>query len=162
MNKSYLITALIVTSLLLASLSFAGPMGGRGGDCPGWERNPAVEQLPQEKKDLLRTLLTAHRQDTQPLRDSMWEKRTLLKALSHNPNTTPETITALVKEMSTLRQQLQAKRDSLQARVAKDIGIELPPFFDGAGKKGRHGRDGHGQRFMERGPAPDGPMDPDA
>lgn len=162
MKKSHLITILVVTSMLLAGLSFAGPMRGMGGNCPGFDQHPAVQQLPQEKQDLLRALLTEHRKDTQPLRNTMWEKRTLLKALSHNPNTKPETITALVKEMSDLRQQLQAKHYSLQTKVSAEVGIELPPFFDGPGKKGRDGRGGHGPRHMERGPAPDGPMSPDA
>ena len=136
MKRTTLIaTVAIIGIITISTLSFAGPrMGGRG-DCQGLERNPAVAQLTQEKQDLLKTILDEHRAQTEPLRDGMWEKRTLLKALSVNPNTKPETITGLVREMSDLRAQLRSKRDALEARVEKEVGIELPM---GPGQRGEH------------------------
>ncbi len=151
-------TLAIVGIIVFSTLTFAGPMRGMGanGDCPGWDRNQAVQQLPQEKQDLLKSILAEHRKDTAPLHDSMWEKRTLLEALSANSNTKPEEIKALVREMSELRAQMQTKRDALQARVSKEVGIDLPMGFgrhDGRQGKGGHGRGNgdFGSRGMGRG-----------
>ena len=133
-------TLAIVGIIALSTLSFAGPMRGMGGmnGCPGGP-NPAVEQLTQEKQDLLKSILAEHRKEAAPLHNSMWEKRTLLEALSANSNTKPEEIKALVREMSELRAQMQTKRDALQARVSKEVGIDLPMGFD------RRGMGGHGR-----------------
>lgn len=160
-RTSLIATVAIVGIIAVTSLSFAGPrMGGRG-DCQGFERNPAVAQLTQEKRDLLKTILDEHRTQTQPLRDGMWEKRTLLKALSVNPNAQPETITALVREMGDLRSQLRANRDALEARVEKEVGIDLPRGFGqrgehrggkgGMGGRSRDGRGGFGPCGMDQG-----------
>ncbi len=139
-------TLAIVGIIALSTLSFAGPMRGMGGmnGCPGGP-NPAVEQLTQEKQDLLKSILAEHRKEAAPLHNSMWEKRTLLEALSANSNTKPEEIKALVREISELRAQMQTKRDALQARVSKDVGIDLP-MGDRRGMGG-HGRGmgGHGR-----------------
>lgn len=142
-------TLAIVGIIALSTLSFAGPMRGMGGmggmngmngmnGCPGGP-NPAVEQLTQEKQDLLKSILAEHRKEAAPLHNSMWEKRTLLEALSANSNTKPEEIKTLVREISELRAQMQTKRDALQARVSKEVGIDLPMGFD------RRGMGGHGR-----------------
>lgn len=135
-------TLAIVGIIALSTLSFAGPMRGMGGmggmnGCSGGP-NPAVEQLTQEKQDLLKSILAEHRKEAAPLHNSMWEKRTLLEALSANSNTKPEEIKALVREISELRAQMQTKRDALQARVSKDVGIDLP-------MGDRRGMGGHGR-----------------
>ena len=122
MKRTTRIAILAIFGIIaLSSMTFAGPMHGTGmrGDCAGWNRNPAVQQLPQEKQDLVKSILDEHRKDTAGLRNSMWEKRTLLHALSANPNATPESITALVREIGDLRAQMQTKRDALEARVSK-------------------------------------------
>ncbi|WP_051307052.1 periplasmic heavy metal sensor [Desulfomicrobium escambiense] len=144
-RTSIIATLAIVGIIAVSSLGFAGPMRGMGGrgDCQALDRNPAVAQLTQEKQDLLKAILDEHRKETQPLRDTMWEKRTLLKALSGNPNTKPEAITALVREMGDLRGQLHAKRDALEARVQKEVGINLPMGF--GHRDGHRGMGGRGQ-----------------
>lgn len=150
MKSSRIIATLAIVGIIAVStLSFAGPMRGMGGrgDCQALDRNPAVAQLTQEKQDLLKAILDEHRKETQPLRDTMWEKRTLLKALSGNPNTKPEAITALVREISDLRGQLHAKRDALESRVQKDVGIDLPMGPGHRGMGGR-GQGGFGHRSM--------------
>ena len=65
---------------------------------------------------------------------------------------------ALVGELSDMRAQMQTKREALQARVSKEIGIDLPMGF---GKHDRRGKGGHGrghgefgQRGMGRGMNP--------
>ena len=149
MKRTSSIAILAIFGIIaLSSLAFAGRGMGMRGDCTGWNQNPAVQQLPQEKQDLLKNILDEHRKDTTALRNSMWEKRTLLQALSANPNTTPEAITALVREIGDLRGQMQTKRDALEARVSKEVGIELPM---GMGKHGRHGQGGMGQGGMGQG-----------
>ena len=140
MKRTASIATLAIFGIIaLSTLSFAGPMRGMGGmnGCPGGP-NPAVEQLTQEKQDLLKSILAEHRKEAAPLHNSMWEKRTLLEALSANSNTKPEEIKALVREISELRAQMQTKRDALQARVSKDVGIDLP-------MGDRRGMGGHGR-----------------
>lgn len=152
-NKALIGTLTVVSIVVLGTLSFAGPMRGMGGgygDCPAGNRNAAVEQLTQEKRDLLKSILDEHRKETSALHESMWEKRTLLRALSVNPNTKPETLTALVKEIGQLRTQMQTQREALQTRVAKEVGIEMPfGFGRGEGHRG-HGRDGSGRNGCNR------------
>lgn len=150
MKRTSSIAILAIFGIIaLGSMAYAGPGMGMRGDCTGWNQNPAVQQLPQEKQDLLKSILDEHRKDTTTLRNSMWEKRTLLHALSANPNTTPEAITALVREIGDLRGQMQTKREALEARVSKEVGIELPM---GMGKHGRHGKGGRGHGgFGQRG-----------
>ena len=158
-------TLAIVGIIALSTLSFAGPLRGMGGmnGCPGGP-NPAVEHLTQEKQDLLKSILAEHRKEAAPLHNSMWEKRTLLEALSANSNTKPEEIKALVREISELRAQMQTKRDALQARVSKEVGIDLPMGFDRRGMGG-HGRGmgGFGPNVMGQDMGPeDAPGAPDA
>ena len=165
MKRTTRIAILAIFGIIaLSSMTFAGPMRGMGmrGDCTG-AQNPAIQQLPQEKQDLLKSILDEHRKETAGLRSSMWEKRTLLEALSANSNTKPEEIKALVREMSDLRTQLETKRDALEARVSKEVGIELPMGFGmhdrrGMGGHGR-GHGGFGQRGM--GPGMGAGMNPD-
>lgn len=167
MKKASSIAILAIFGIIaLSTLTFAGPMRGMGGkgDCQGFRQSQVMEQLPQEKQDLFKSILSEHRKDTEPLRNAMWEKRTLLKALSSNPNTKPETITGLVGEMSDLRAQMQAKRNALQERVSKEVGIDLPM---GMGKHDRHGKGGRGhggfgKRGMGQGMAPAPTEAPDA
>jgi zinc resistance-associated protein len=157
MKKASSIAILAIFGIIaLSTLTFAGPMRGMGGkgDCQGFRQNQIMEQLPQEKQDLLKSILDEHRKDTEPLRNAMWEKRTLLKALSSNPSAKPETITALVGEMSDLRTQMQAKRDALQDRVSKEVGIDLPMGMGKHDRHGKGGRGGFGQRGMGQGMAP--------
>lgn len=145
MTNTRTTTLTLLTLMLLAALATADPVlaGQRPGQQDGAAARSAVAQLPQDKKDLLRTILTAHRKEVQPLRDSMWEKRTLLHALSTNPNTTPDTIKALVKEMADLRIKLRESHEALEAKVLKEVGIQLPhrPAFG----RGMH-RGGQGMR----------------
>jgi zinc resistance-associated protein len=155
MKRTTSIAILAIFGIIaLSSMTFAGPMRGMGmrGDCTGTQ-NPAIQQLPQEKQDLLKSILDEHRKDTAGLRSSMWEKRTLLEALSANSNTKPEEIKALVREMSDLRAQMQTKRDALEARVSKEVGIELPMGFGNHDRRGMggHGRGGFGQHGMGQG-----------
>ena len=167
MKRTTRIAILAIFGIIaLSSMTFAGPMRGMGmhgtgmrGDCAGWNQNPAVQQLPQEKQDLLKTILDEHRKNTAGLRNSMWEKRTLLHALSANPNATPESITALVREIGDLRAQMQTKRDALEARVSKEVGIELPMGF---GNHDRRGMGGHGRGMGQgMGPGMGADMNPD-
>jgi len=156
MKRTTLIAILAIFGIIaLSTLTFAGPMRGKGmrGDCPGWNQNPAVQQLTQEKQDQLKSILDEHRKEMTPMHNAMREKRTLLKALSANSNTKPEAITALVGESSDLRAQAQTKREALQSRVSKEIGIDLPMGFGMHDRRGMGGR-GHGdfgQRGMRQG-----------
>ena len=173
MKRTKTIAILAIFGIIaLSTLTFAGPMRGGmqgmgGGDCSGWNKNPAIQQLPQEKQDLLKSIMDEHRKEMTPMQNAMWEKRTLLKALSANPNTKPETITALVGELSDLRAQAQTRREALQSRVSKEIGIDLPMGFGKHDRRGMGGR-GHGdfgQHGMGRGmnPAPNSaPVTPGA
>lgn len=147
MKKTSIVSVGVVMALLLASMTFAGPMHKGQHDFRGG-MGVALDQLTPEKRAAFEALMDAHRQDVRPLHNTMWQKRMELKALSSNPNTKPEVLTALVAEMAEIRAQLQTKGDALRAKVRKDIGLELP---DRAFGMGRDGGRGHGRGF-HRGP----------
>ncbi|MDY0276044.1 MAG: periplasmic heavy metal sensor [Desulfomicrobium sp.] len=164
--KKSMITLLTLMALVLTSFAYAqGPGYGRGMGC--WGGNyQAWDQLTPEKHELVRNLFDAHHKDTAALRSSMWEKQTLLDTLAANPATSPETLTALIREMGQLRTQMEEKQEILRAKINKEIGINIPmdcghygygPGRGGYGHMGGHmgyGRHmgGYGPGYNDEGP----------
>ena len=136
MKKTTLISLTTALIILFAAVSFAGP--ARDGKRQGGQDRmvQVVNQLSPEKRALFESIIDEHRKDVRPLRNTMWQKRTELKALSANPNTKPETLTAIVAEMADARVKLQEKGDALRARIKKEVGIDFPPSRFGQGRPG--------------------------
>lgn len=152
-NKTLIITLALVAMVGLASFAIAGPgrqagfgNGGHGsmgiGNCgPRMGYNPAqIAQLTPEKQEAYKKIMDAFRTKMTPLREAMWQKRLELKALSPNPNTQPDEIRALVKEMGALHSQIRTEHEDLKNRLEKEIGLKV-------GKGGfHHPRRGNGMR----------------
>lgn len=124
-----------------------GPGAGMGAGmgCPGM----MAASIPPEKQAAFDALLEAHHAEAAPLHDALWAKHEELRALAANPNTKPETIQALVKELTDLRAQLRVKGDAFRAKVKSELGVTLPAGMGhgwgmgGCGKMGGRGM-GHG------------------
>jgi zinc resistance-associated protein len=137
MKRNMIITTAVIAVLLTASLVFAGRYGT--GNCPrqggGAGSGPVLEQMTPEKQQAFETLRQTFRDRMLTLRDQMWVKRAELQALSVNPNTKPETLTGLVKELGDLRSTMQQERNSFHEQVRSEIGIELGKGRLGMGKR---------------------------
>ncbi|GAB1409427.1 hypothetical protein MASR1M90_05810 [Desulfovibrionales bacterium] len=151
-KKTILVLALIL--LIPISMSFAGPMHGQ--DRYGYgHMGYQGDQLAPEKQAQWNKIMDAHYKEIQPLRDALWQKQMELDALAVNPNTKPEDIRALTNEMVSIRKELDAKRDAMQAKIRQDVGIDMPArgWCAGGGcagqggrgmGRGMHGYGGHG------------------
>lgn len=151
-----LTTALI---LLFVVTSFASPAGdGKRGQRQSGQNHlvQIMNQLPPEKRALFESIMEEHRKETRPLHNIMWQKRTELKALSANPNTKPETLSAIVADMAKTRAALQEKGDALRARIKKEVGIDFPPSRFGqphpGAKPGPETKPGPGAKLESNGP----------
>ena len=136
-NTSLIVTLAMVALVALASLAIAG--NGKGnygngrGDCMGSGNcgrgmgygATQIDQLSPEKKAAYTKIMAAFRAKVDPLRESMWQKKMELKALSPNPNTQPAEIKGLVKEIGDLHLQMRTERQALNERLEKEIGLKL-------------------------------------
>lgn len=153
MKKTVIASLTTALILLFVATGFAGPgRDGKHGQRQGGQDRlvQIVNQLTPEKRALFEFIMNEHRQEVRPLQNTMWQKRTELKALSANPNTQPEALTAIVAEMAKTRTALQEKGDALRARIKKEVGIDYPPSRFGQGRPG--GKPGLGARRGSTGP----------
>ncbi len=143
------LVALFATAAFAANTTVPahGPGYGYGygpGHGYGQGYGPAMDAIiPPDKQAAFATLLAAHHAEMAPLHDTLWAKQVELRALSANPNTKPETIQAMIKELTDLRAQARVKTDAFRAKVQQELGVTLPY---GMG----HGRGmgyGHGMRW---------------
>lgn len=163
LDRSALFACLLV--LALAAPAVAAPATGKPVPpaAPGEAYGPggrAFSALPQEKRDAFFTIMGEFRDKTQPIREQLWAKKAILRALSGNPKTEPQQIESLVNDMSALRQQLYTERKAVAERVRKEVGIDAPFLAGfgphngmggmgcgmgyGGGPRGFHYRDGRG------------------
>ena len=138
-----LVAVLVIAAPFAAQARHGGYGYGPGPDGPGgWH-----QAIPQEQRDAVYGMMREHRAKVQPLRDELWTKRTMLDALSGNPNADVKEIKSLVEEVGALRGKLRAEHDAFSARVKKDTGIDVPgswcgKYGDGYGRHRGYG--GHG------------------
>lgn len=119
----------IIMGTLAAVLVMTAPLAAqaRPGGC-GYGPGPGSWQqsIPEEKRDALYAMMREHQAKVQPLRDELWTKRSLLDALSGNPNADVKEIKALVNEMGVVRTKLRAEHTAFEAQMKKDIGVDAP------------------------------------
>jgi zinc resistance-associated protein len=166
-NTALIITLAMVAFIGLASLATAGPGKQAGfrncpGDCSGsgnWGRGMGyradqIAQLTPEKQEAYQTIMQDFQDKMTPLRETMWQKRMELEALSPNPNTQPDEIKGLVREIGALHTQMRGEHQGLRERLEKEIGLEVGQrgFHhprSNKGQRGQQGRMGGGQRMMD-------------
>jgi len=111
---------------------------GYGGGMMGMM--PQATPIPPEKQAAFDALQEAHQAEMAPLQDAMWAKHQELRALAANPNTKPETIQSLIKELTDLRAQMRTKQKAFRAKVKSELGITLPYGMGGCGMGRKMGR----------------------
>ncbi|MEG1610135.1 MAG: periplasmic heavy metal sensor [Bilophila sp.] len=111
-------------------------MNGTMGDCPALGAGGAPLNAEQQKA------YTGIMQDFEtritPLREQAIAKHTELNALSQNPNTRPETISALVRELTDIRSQIHKERLALNEQMTKN-GITSFGMRGGMAGNAHHG-----------------------
>ena len=133
MNKSVKILA---SCAIVVSMAAVVPVLAEAAPFHGNHR-AAVQTLTPEKQAAYNNIMEESYKKMLPLHDQIQAKEMTLRALSPNPNTKPEQITALVDEIMKLRQQVRVERDAHVERIQKEVGIDMPRGFGmgrGAGK----------------------------
>ncbi len=167
MNKRTIITSLAIFGILAGGAGFAQAYNGHGmgygmgdgqgmgygyhherghfADCPyadgsgrgyyGYAKQG--KQLTDEQIAQFDKVRSSHFEKMQPLWDQLHSKRMELNALKYNPNTEPETLTKLVKDITDIENKIDTERKSFRAQLEKDFGIE---YYGGYGRHHRMGK----------------------
>jgi Spy/CpxP family protein refolding chaperone len=176
MKKLVMTFVVLFAVVILAASAFAvGPGWGRGhggghqggGDCYGADLTavPGLN-LTTEQTAKINALREDHLKDVKPVQDKMFSKRGDLKMLWLQMNPDQEKIRQTQKEIRTLRDQMEDKKDTLRLEVLKVLTPEQQEklnayrpgrgFFDpgmkgGAGPQGGPGHHGGGPGMGMRG-----------
>jgi len=166
--------AIFVVVALTASAFAVGPGWGRGhgrgqcggGDCYGADLTavPGLN-LTTEQTAKINTLREAHLKDVKPIQDKMFSKRGDLKLLWLQKSPDQEKIRQTQKEIRTLRDQMQDKKDNYRFEMLKILTPEQqeklnayrpgrgfgPGMKGGAGPQGGPGHHGGGPGMGMRG-----------
>lgn len=129
----------IILGAVLAVLLMAAPFAAQarpGGFGCGFGPGAWQQSVPQEKRDAMFAMMREHQAKVQPLYDELWAKRTLMDALSVNPNADVKEIKALIGDMSALRAKVRAEHTVFAAQVKKEIGVDIPCGMNGMGPMG--------------------------
>ena len=149
MKKTTIITLSLMLALaLMATAALAwGP--GRGyGMGPGYGY-PAIPNLTAEQSSKIQALQKAHLDETAPLQEDFFKKRTELRSLWLTQNPDQAAITAKQKEILNLQSKLQEKATNFRLAIRKLLTPEQQAqigtfgygmgFGPGMGKMGRMG-----------------------
>ncbi|HOX16459.1 MAG TPA: Spy/CpxP family protein refolding chaperone [Smithellaceae bacterium] len=155
MKKLTLTLTAVALGLLLTSQAFAwGPGKGRGyGPC----REAGLERLnlTDDQKAKIEALQDADDKATKPLREKTFDKAVELRKLWLQANPNKDKITAVQKELRTLRNEMEDKTTALKLEIRKVLTPEQneklansgwgrgPGFGPRGGMRG-HGEFGHG------------------
>lgn len=147
MHRTTKIVAACAMAIGLASampmLASASPFHGR--------HQAAIEALTPEKQTAFSAIMTESFQKMQPIREQLRTKEMTLRALSPNPNTKPEQLTALVDEIAALRKQMSTEFEACAARVQKEVGIDMSRGFGPGMRMGMGMPDGNGHHWEGHG-----------
>lgn len=121
MKKITLTLTAVVLGLLLTSQAFAwGPGFGRGkGERPCREAVLEKLNLTDDQNAKIEALQDANDKATRPLREKIFDKSVELRRLWLQANPDKEKITAVQKELRTLRNEMEDKTTSLRLEIHK-------------------------------------------
>jgi len=134
-----LILALIVVALgaLLTTPAFAfGPGAGRGhGNGPGYYRDAtwAKLNLSDEQKTKIEALQMAYQKEIRPISEKISDKSVALRRLWLQANPDKDKITAIQKEVRTLRDTMQDKVTAMKLEIRKVLTPEQNEKLANAG-----------------------------
>ncbi len=78
-------------------------------------------KLSKQDKEKYNALIEKHANDTSALHEQLWKDNTKLSVLQNNKNTSPDTLTKLVDDMSDTRMKLVAMERSFQKLLHKEF-----------------------------------------
>ncbi|NDV18855.1 periplasmic heavy metal sensor [Pseudodesulfovibrio sp. JC047] len=154
-KRNITITALAAVLVLsMAAVAMAGHgygHGKRSGN--GCAVYGMYNQLTPEKQAAVDTIVDKYQPKMTAMRDQIRAKHTTLQAMVNGGNADEQKITALTKDISSLRDQMRDTRDAMHAELEKETGIVA--FNErgrgyagdcyGQGRGAGHGYGGHGQ-----------------
>lgn len=83
---------------------------------------PTIELTAVQQKEV-QQLSKAYTEKTRPIREELWAKKTMLRALTRNPNAEVNDIKKIVNAMKELRAKLHAERVVFEKRMMKKYGF---------------------------------------
>lgn len=83
---------------------------------------PKIELTLTQQQDVHR-ITKAYREKTRPIREELWAKKTMLRALTNNPNAEVSDIQKIVNAMKELRAKLHAERVEFEEGMMKKYGF---------------------------------------
>ncbi|MFW5501068.1 MULTISPECIES: Spy/CpxP family protein refolding chaperone [unclassified Maridesulfovibrio] len=135
MKRKTLIPLIVVLVLAVASVAMARNGYRNAGYHNGnWA---AYEQLTPEKQQQVQDIIKKYESTFQTLKSEQWAKHTELRALVDSGKADKDTIHALVKELSDVRDKLYTEHNKMAAEIEKETGLSFSPMGQGYGKGGR-------------------------
>ncbi|MBI9109723.1 Spy/CpxP family protein refolding chaperone [Maridesulfovibrio ferrireducens] len=147
MNKKTLIPLIIVFVLSMATIAMA-----RGGSQNGYNNGgnrAAFNQLTPEKQQQAQAIMDKYTATFQTLQNQQWAKRTELNALVNSGKADKETIHALVKDLSDVREKMFTTHQKMAAELEKEIGITFPGPRNGSRGMMQGGNNGCGNNYQK-------------
>lgn len=116
MKKTIVLMSLVLAVALVASITLAGPWGGRF-----YGVGPMVPNLTPEQSQKVLTLQQAHLEKITPIQQELYSKKLELRRLWLEQNPDQARINALQKEIFDLVDQLQQESTKLRTEILKVI-----------------------------------------
>uniref|UniRef100_A0A7V3NV97 Periplasmic heavy metal sensor n=1 Tax=candidate division WOR-3 bacterium TaxID=2052148 RepID=A0A7V3NV97_UNCW3 len=116
MKKNTILAGFIFILTLVTTMAYAGPWGGRF-----YGVGPMVTNLTPEQQTRIITLQQKYLEETSPIQEQLWKKKSELKSLWVTPNPNADQVTQLQKEIITLMDQLHEKSTKLRLEILKVI-----------------------------------------
>ena len=125
----------IVLILAVASVAMARSGYQKGGYHSGnWE---AYNQLTPEKQQQVQSIIKKYEDSFESLKSQQWAKRTELNALVDSGKADKDTIHALVKELSDIRDKVYAEHKKMTLEIEKETGLTFPAMGQGMNRGNR-------------------------
>ncbi len=123
------IFALVLLALAVVAYaptySYANSPSGETAPHDGKHAKMAVPPMSKEQRDQMHAIMKEHHDAMLPLMEQLREKRMELEALSPNPNTQPDELRAIIREIISLENKIREQKKSLRKDLQK-AGIPAP------------------------------------
>ena len=131
MKTRALIAAFAFSAIVLGSgisaLAYNGPLDNAN--------HAGKPTLSPEKREAYEAMMRDFHNRVSPIYNTMRGKSLELKALARNPNTSPEALSKLAKEVAELRSQLRAERMAFGGKIKKELGVRPGYAMMGKGQR---------------------------
>lgn len=135
MKRKVLISMIVVLTLAIASVAMARNGYQQAGYHNGnWA---AYNQLTPEKQQQVQAIFKKYEDTFQTLKSQQWAKSTELNALVNSGKADKDTIHALVKELTDIREKVYAEHQKMADELEKETGLTFPSMGQGFGKGSR-------------------------